>query len=32
MTDKKKKIVKVCEGQLCCNNFADSLFKEAQKK
>jgi len=32
MNDSKKKVVKVCQGQACCNNFADSLFKEVQKK
>jgi len=29
---KKKKTIKVCEGNACCSNFADSLFKAAKKK
>ncbi len=32
MNDSPKKIIKVCEGNACCMNFSDDIFKEAEKK
>ena len=27
-----KKVIKVCEGNACCMNFSNDIFKEAEKK